>query len=92
MAVNQLHLSWYIFQVPGQRVLALQLLVSIFNKAIYNMQGKDGGDNMRKINSIDKLTDWQAIWAFALGPEPQMALSLRYTLISVYFLFPAILC
>lgn len=56
------------------------------------MQGKDGGDNMRKINSIDKLTDWQAIWAFALGPEPQMALSLRYTLIAVYFLFPAILC
>lgn len=66
--------------VPGQRVLALQLLVSIFNKAIYNMQEKDGGDSMRKINSIDKLIDWQAIWAFALGPEPQMALSLRIAL------------
>ena len=41
------------------------------------MQWKDGGHKLGKINSNDKLIDWQAVWAFALGPEPQMALSLR---------------
>ncbi|KAG1335442.1 putative transcriptional elongation regulator MINIYO [Cocos nucifera] len=62
--------------VPGQRVLALQLLASVLNKALQYLQSKDSGYNM-DMNPVDKLVDWQAVWAFALGPEPQLALSLR---------------
>lgn len=64
------------FQVPGQRVLALQLLASVLNKALQNLRRKDSGYGM-DMNPVDKLVDWQAVWAFALGPEPQLALSLR---------------
>ncbi|XP_072985715.1 transcriptional elongation regulator MINIYO [Typha latifolia] len=65
--------------VPGQRALALQLLASIFNKALQNLQKMD--INIREeINTTDRFVDWQAVWAFALGPEPKMALSLRIAL------------
>ncbi|XP_038985186.1 transcriptional elongation regulator MINIYO [Phoenix dactylifera] len=65
--------------VPGQRALALQLLASVLNKALQNLQSKDSGYNM-DMNPVDRLVDWQAVWAFALGPEPQLALSLRIAL------------
>lgn len=56
-------------QVPGQRALALQLLSSILNNSLHNLQ-KEGD-----VSEIG--VDWQAVWAFSLGPEPQLALSLR---------------
>ncbi|KAJ3692004.1 hypothetical protein LUZ60_012354 [Juncus effusus] len=56
-------------RIPGQRVLALQLLSSILNRALCNLEKNEGF-------SV-KCVDWQAIWAFALGPEPQLPLSLR---------------
>eukprot|EP00268_Persea_americana_P057443 TRINITY_DN6885_c0_g1_i1.p1 TRINITY_DN6885_c0_g1~~TRINITY_DN6885_c0_g1_i1.p1 ORF type:complete len:1634 (+),score=331.98 TRINITY_DN6885_c0_g1_i1:690-4904(+) len=62
--------------VPGQRALALQLLASVLEKALYNLQQCDVGCNVAAANCID----WQAIWAFALGPEPELVLSLRMSL------------
>ncbi|KAK6916778.1 RNA polymerase II-associated protein 1, N-terminal [Dillenia turbinata] len=65
--------------MPGQRALALHLLASVLDKALCNIQqkhiscapgnGKGGG-----------FADWEAIWAFALGPEPELALTLRICL------------
>jgi len=28
-------------------------------------------------SKVDKSVDWEAVWAFALGPEPELVLSLR---------------
>ncbi|KAJ4769823.1 RNA polymerase II-associated protein 1 [Rhynchospora pubera] len=58
--------------IPGQRALALQLLTSILNNSLHDLQQE--GD------ISEKGVDWQAVWAFALGPEPQLALSLRMAL------------
>uniref|UniRef100_A0A6V7QQY0 Transcriptional elongation regulator MINIYO n=1 Tax=Ananas comosus var. bracteatus TaxID=296719 RepID=A0A6V7QQY0_ANACO len=66
--------------VPGQRALALQLLASILNKALQNLQKMDIGQNVGEISYSEKFVDWQAVWAFALGPEPQIVLSLRIAL------------
>lgn len=65
------------FQIPGQRAIALQLLASVFNNALYNIQQTDNGCCAQKTNVSDDFVDWQAVWAFALGPEPQLVLSLR---------------
>ncbi|KAK8940043.1 hypothetical protein KSP40_PGU018533 [Platanthera guangdongensis] len=61
--------------VPAQRALALKLLDSILNKALFNLlNAKD--EPSKDSNHVD----WQAIWAYALGPEPQLVLSLRIAL------------
>lgn len=71
-------LSIFQLQIPGQRAIALHLIVSILNKALCNLQQMDNDyHHVRGINPSDNLVDWQAVWAFALGPEPQMAISLR---------------
>ncbi|GJN38696.1 hypothetical protein PR202_gb27761 [Eleusine coracana subsp. coracana] len=64
--------------VPGQRVLALQLLASILNRALRNLHKMDLTDNGKEMND----DDWQAVWAYALGPEPELVLSLRLTILS----------
>ncbi|KAL6603896.1 hypothetical protein ACP70R_044257 [Stipagrostis hirtigluma subsp. patula] len=66
--------------VPGQRVLALQLLASILNRALQNLRKMDLTDNVKETNTGDKFDDWQAVWAYALGPEPELVLSLRMAL------------
>ncbi|KAJ1259672.1 hypothetical protein BS78_10G173800 [Paspalum vaginatum] len=66
--------------VPGQRVLALQLLASILNRALQNLHKMDLMDNVKEMNSTDQFDDWQAVWAYALGPEPELVLSLRMAL------------
>ncbi|XP_062229085.1 transcriptional elongation regulator MINIYO [Phragmites australis] len=66
--------------VPGQRVLALQLLASILNRALQSLHKMDKIDNVKEMNSNDKFDDWQAVWAYALGPEPELVLSLRMVL------------
>ncbi|GJM98116.1 hypothetical protein PR202_ga15093 [Eleusine coracana subsp. coracana] len=63
--------------VPGQRFLALQLLASILNRALRNLHKMDLTDNGKEMNDDDKFDDWQAVWAYALGPEPELVLSLR---------------
>lgn len=64
-------------QIPGQRAIALKLLASVLSKALHNLQHMDNCSHVRKTNPVDYFVDWQAVWAFVLGPEPQMALSLR---------------
>ncbi|KAI3956718.1 hypothetical protein MKW92_050943 [Papaver armeniacum] len=66
--------------VAGQRSLGLQLLASVFEKALFNLQQSEVGCDMKKPCTNDKSVDWQAVWAFALGPEPDLALSLRMAL------------
>lgn len=63
------NVSLFQAQVPGQRALALQLLSSILNNSLHNLQ--------KEWVVSEKSVDWQAVWAFALGPEPQLVLSLR---------------
>ncbi|AQL04127.1 transcriptional elongation regulator MINIYO isoform X2 [Zea mays] len=66
--------------VPGQRVLALQLLASILNRALQSLHKTDLMDNVKGMNSKDNIDDWQAVWSYALGPEPELVLSLRMAL------------
>lgn len=64
----------FICQIPGQRCLALHLLASVLDKALYKLcQSRIGYTREGK----DKSTDWEAIWAYALGPEPELVLALR---------------
>jgi hypothetical protein len=60
--------------IPGQRCLALHLLASVLDKALNKLcQSRIGYAREEK----DKSTDWEAIWAYALGPEPELVLALR---------------
>ncbi|KAL8098401.1 hypothetical protein AgCh_031236 [Apium graveolens] len=65
--------------VPGQRVLALHLLASVLNRASSCILQNQVGATW-KISNTDRLADWEAIWAFILGPEPELAFSLRMSL------------
>ncbi|KAG5051556.1 hypothetical protein JHK87_003754 [Glycine soja] len=66
--------------IPGQRTLALHLLSSVLDKALHYIC-EDRTGHMTKIeNKVDKSVDWEAVWAFALGPEPELVLSLRICL------------
>ncbi|CAI9782026.1 unnamed protein product [Fraxinus pennsylvanica] len=65
--------------VPGQRALALHLIASLLDKANCSIYQRQVGCNM-KFAEADGSIDWEAIWAFALGPEPELALSLRISL------------
>uniref|UniRef100_A0A1J3GAH0 RNA polymerase II-associated protein 1 n=1 Tax=Noccaea caerulescens TaxID=107243 RepID=A0A1J3GAH0_NOCCA len=63
--------------IPGQRCLALHLLASVLDKASCKLcQRRIGYTREDK----DKSTDWEAIWAYALGPEPELVLALRMAL------------
>lgn len=65
--------------VPGQRAFALHLLASVLDNAMHNIVQ----NNPRHTSRFDENGgggDWEAIWAFALGPEPELALSLRLCL------------
>ncbi|GFY89795.1 RPAP1-like, carboxy-terminal protein [Actinidia rufa] len=62
--------------VPGQRALALHLLASVLDKALHNICQKQVGYNV-KVGNDNRFIDWGAVWAYALGPEPELALSLR---------------
>ncbi|CAI9275749.1 unnamed protein product [Lactuca saligna] len=65
--------------VPGQRALALHLLASVLYKAQDNICRNQTGSTL-KIGNQNNNVDWEALWAFALGPEPELALSLRMCL------------
>nr|XP_023888217.1 transcriptional elongation regulator MINIYO [Quercus suber] len=66
--------------IPGQRALALHLIYSVLDKALHNINQKPVGSTLGDANKLDRSTDWEAIWAFALGPEPELVLSLRISL------------
>ncbi|XP_071909731.1 transcriptional elongation regulator MINIYO-like [Coffea arabica] len=63
--------------VPGQRALALHLVAAILNRAIHGICKKKVGYSLKYAETDG---DWEAIWAFSLGPEPELALSLRICL------------
>ncbi|XP_057769176.1 transcriptional elongation regulator MINIYO [Salvia miltiorrhiza] len=65
--------------VPGQRTLALSVIAAILNRAICNII-QNQVDYVSNIADAVEPTDWVAIWAYALGPEPELALSLRISL------------
>ncbi|MCD7463307.1 hypothetical protein HAX54_050317 [Datura stramonium] len=62
--------------VPGQRTFAFHLIASVLDRAIHNIQQNQLGCILRS-QDRDGFTDWEAIWAFTLGPEPELALLLR---------------
>lgn len=65
--------------VPGQRTLALHLIAAVLDRAICSICQNQFSFTS---NSADAYAfdDWEAIWAFALGPKPELALSLRMSL------------
>ncbi|KAK8522248.1 hypothetical protein V6N13_115223 [Hibiscus sabdariffa] len=66
--------------IPGQRALALHLLASVLCKALHNIHLNPVGSTLTNNNIVDGDVDWEAVWAFALGPEPELILSLRMAL------------
>ncbi|CAK8540403.1 unnamed protein product [Lathyrus sativus] len=66
--------------VPGQRALALHLLSSVLDKALCYICKERTGNMTKKGNEADKSVDWEAVWTYALGPQPELALSLRICL------------
>ncbi|KAL8151359.1 hypothetical protein V2J09_021167 [Rumex salicifolius] len=66
--------------IPGQRALALHLLSSVLNNALENIHQDHIGHTLNHPDSIKNFVDWEAVWAFALGPEPELALLLRLCL------------
>ncbi|OMO80002.1 hypothetical protein CCACVL1_13220 [Corchorus capsularis] len=66
--------------IPGQRALALHLLASVLDKALCNIYLNPVVSTLANSNKVDSTVDWEAVWAFALGPEPELVLSLRMSL------------
>lgn len=66
--------------IPGQRALALHLLSSVLDKAVHYICKDRTGHMTENENKVDNSVDWEAVWAFALGPEPELVLSLRICL------------
>ncbi|GAB2225198.1 hypothetical protein Drorol1_Dr00005989 [Drosera rotundifolia] len=65
---------------PAQRAFALHLLSSVLNNALIEISKTQVGSSMMATNTTKDFVDWEAIWAFALGPEPEFVLSLRMAL------------
>ncbi|XP_057448078.1 transcriptional elongation regulator MINIYO [Lotus japonicus] len=66
--------------IPGQRAFALHLLSSVLDKALHYICIDKTGDMTKSEDKVDKSVDWKAVWAFALGPEPELVLALRICL------------
>ncbi|KAL4319862.1 hypothetical protein GQ457_18G018630 [Hibiscus cannabinus] len=66
--------------IPGQRALALHLLASVLDKALHYISLSPVGSTLTENKIVDGAVDWEAVWAFALGPEPELILSLRMSL------------
>ncbi|KAK4437590.1 Transcriptional elongation regulator MINIYO [Sesamum alatum] len=65
--------------VPGQRTFALNLIAAILDRAICSICRNQAGSASNCTDAKGSV-DWEAIWAFTLGPEPDLALSLRMSL------------
>lgn len=55
----------------------MHLLSSVLDKALHYICKDRTGYMTKNENKVDKSVDWEAVWAFALGPEPELVLSLR---------------
>jgi hypothetical protein len=49
----------------------------VLNKALQNINQIHVQITRRDANKVDRSIDWEAIWAYALGPEPELVLALR---------------
>ncbi|KAK1588222.1 hypothetical protein Q3G72_021100 [Acer saccharum] len=65
---------------PAHRSFALHLLASVLDKALHNIFKNQVGCALRHDNKVDGSVDWEAVWAYALGPEPELILTLRMSL------------
>lgn len=63
-------------QIPGHRALALRLVALVLDNAIEGLQRQGLHPPLLSREPL-KYVDWQAVWAYALGPEPELALTLR---------------
>lgn len=66
--------------VAGHRTFALRLIASVLENAVVGLQEQKTRlllDQRRR--TLDDV-DWQAVWAYALGPEPGLTLTLRLAL------------
>jgi hypothetical protein len=71
---------------PGHRVFALRLIAAVLNKAIMGIQTPNLNPSSRTPTvGESKEVDWQAVWAYALGPEPQLVLTLRHDLLLTHY-------
>ena len=61
-------------QVPAQRSAGLRIVSHILEKALIAFQSNSCE---RGIEVLASSVDWQAVWAYALGPEPELVLTLR---------------
>ncbi|XP_057822355.2 transcriptional elongation regulator MINIYO isoform X2 [Cryptomeria japonica] len=67
--------------VPGQRAIALNLIAAVLDKALVNLHVNEGDSIARlEMSARNKSVDWQAVWAYAIGPEPELILTLRMAL------------
>ncbi|XP_050363922.1 transcriptional elongation regulator MINIYO isoform X2 [Argentina anserina] len=66
--------------IAGQRDLALALLSNVLNKAVQNIHQNHVHITRQDANKVDRTVDWEAVWAYALGPEPELVLTLRMCL------------
>ncbi|XVF00822.1 hypothetical protein REPUB_Repub04eG0035100 [Reevesia pubescens] len=62
-------------EISGQRAFALHLLASVLDKALHNIYLNPVASTLANNNKVDGAIDWEAVWAFALGPEPKLILS-----------------
>ena len=68
---------FWLLQIAGQRDLALALLSNVLNKALQYIYQNHVYITGQDANKVDRSIDWEAIWAYALGPEPELVLALR---------------
>lgn len=71
-----IYIYFFAMQISGQRALALHLIASVLNKAIFGICQNQFASTLN-YTGTNGCIDWEAIWAFALGPEPELALALR---------------
>ncbi|KAL2635171.1 hypothetical protein R1flu_006650 [Riccia fluitans] len=64
--------------VPGQRAVALRLIAAVLDKALQGLQIQQS--KPASFEDLEEVVDWQAVWAYALGPEAELVLTLRLAL------------
>ncbi|XP_047324586.1 transcriptional elongation regulator MINIYO isoform X2 [Impatiens glandulifera] len=65
--------------IPGQRALALHLIASLLGRALGHLCSNKILGSKENVET-SRLIDWEAIWAYTLGPEPELVLSMRICL------------
>ncbi|KAL3692622.1 hypothetical protein R1sor_006273 [Riccia sorocarpa] len=64
--------------VPGQRAVALRIISAVLENALDGLQLQQS--KPASLADLKEVVDWQAIWAYAMGPEAELVLTLRLAL------------